>query len=274
MAKKNRSRLASLTLLEIAAGVAIGAVAVPALAADLPAKMPTKAPIAAVASYNWTGFYLGAHAGYRWADANFTSAAYTFDPGSGVVAFPARNENYHPNGGIFGLQAGYNFMVAPKWLLGIEGDFSWGNGSDSKSAIATGVDAGGDGFVLTRNSEVKLTWQATIRGRLGFVNGPWLLYGTGGVAFAHVKWSESLVLNTLSPTTTTTAAWTANKTLAGWVVGGGVEYMFNPNWIGRLEYLYEDFGSFSVPHGFGPQTGDLDLTAQKVRLAISYKFNP
>jgi opacity protein-like surface antigen len=38
-----------------------------------------------------------------------------------------------------------------------------------------------------QNSEVELTWQATIRGRLGYVNGPWLIYGTGGVAFAHVN---------------------------------------------------------------------------------------
>jgi outer membrane immunogenic protein len=80
LAKKIRSRLASLTLLEIAAGVAVGAVVVPALAADMPTKAP--APIAAPV-YTWTGFYLGAHAGYRWADADLTSAGYIFDPPGG-----------------------------------------------------------------------------------------------------------------------------------------------------------------------------------------------
>ena len=31
--------------------------------------------------------------------------------------------------------------------------------------------------------------------------------------------------------------------------GGGIERMFNPNWLVRGEYLYEDFGSCNVPLG-------------------------
>jgi outer membrane immunogenic protein len=261
---KVRTRLASLTLFDIAAGITVAATSVlPAGAQDAP--MP-----------NWTGFYIGGHAGYRWADANFTSAAYFFTPpviGGTAVAFAARNENYGLNGGIFGLQGGYNYMLTPQWLTGLEGDWSWGRGSDSKSATITGVDVNSDGFTFWRNSEVTLTWQATIRGRLGYVDGPWLFYGTGGIAFAHVKWSEAAVLNTTSPTVTTAVAWTTNKTLTGWVVGGGVEYMIDPHWIARIEYLYEGFGSFSVPYEFSPQAGNLDLKdVQKIRIAISYKF--
>jgi opacity protein-like surface antigen len=115
---------------------------------------------------------------------------------------------------------------------------------------------------------------------LGFVNGPWLLYGTGGVAFARVKWNESTVLNTTGPATVSTSAWSDDKTLTGWVAGGGVEYMFAPHWIGRVEYLYESFGDFTVPTGLvpagaPPRAGTLDLSAvQKVRVGISYKFGP
>jgi opacity protein-like surface antigen len=50
--------------------------------------------------------------------------------------------------------------------------------------------------------------------------------------------------------------------------------MFAQNWIGRLEYLYEGFRDFSVPSGFGPQAANIDLSAQKVRGGISYKFGP
>jgi outer membrane immunogenic protein len=257
MRNKARSRLASLTLLEIAAGIAVSAVAVPALAAP-----PSIAP-----SYNWSGFYVGAHAGYRWADADFTSAAYSFNPGSGTINFPARSENYNLNGGIFGLQTGYNYMFAPQWLIGIEGDWSWGHASDSTAFRAI---VGLDGLTLNRVSEVELNWEATIRARVGYAAGPWLLYVTGGGAFAHVKWSE---VSTLSGPTSRTAAWNADKTLTGFAVGAGVEYMFSPNWIGRFEYLFEDFGSFDVPHGFSPQVGNLDLSnVQKVRVGISYKF--
>jgi opacity protein-like surface antigen len=271
MAKKTRSRLAALTLLEIAAGIAVTAVAVPALAADL----PTKAPIMA-APYNWTGFYLGAHAGYRWADADFTGNGYFFDPAPpGGTAFnlPGRSEGYNPNGGIFGFQGGYNYQFAPNYLVGLEGDWSWGNASDSQNPLLNVQAVDGTTYRLNYTSEVKLGWQATIRGRLGYVQGPWLFYGTGGVAFIHVNWSDTNTLINPGGTTIATAASSASKTLAGFVVGGGAEYMLTRNWIGRLEYLYEDFGSFDVPYGFGPQTGNLDLrSVQKVRIGISYKF--
>ena len=270
MREKFRSRRTSLTLLDLAAGIAVSAVAVPALAADMPTKAP--APIAAPA-YNWTGFYVGAHAGYRWADADFTAAAYSFNPGTGTVNIPARSEGYNLNGGIVGLQVGYNYQFAPNWLIGIEGDWSWGRESANQSATITGIDASSDAFTLRRNSEVELTWQATIRGRVGFVNGPWMIYGTGGVAFARVEWTDSTTLNTTPPPTVTAANWSNDKTLTGWVAGAGFEYMFNPNWIARVEYLYESFGDFTVPHGFGPQYGTLDLShIQKVRVGINYKF--
>jgi opacity protein-like surface antigen len=48
--------------------------------------------------------------------------------------------------------------------------------------------------------------------------------------------------------------------------------MLASNWIARLEYLYEKFGDVGVPHGFGLQTGTLDLKVNKVRVGISYKF--
>jgi opacity protein-like surface antigen len=51
--------------------------------------------------------------------------------------------------------------------------------------------------------------------------------------------------------------------------------MFDPMWIGRLEYLYESFGGFDVQHGFGPQNGRVEIgDVQKVRVGISYKFRP
>ena len=259
MKTKVLTGLAALTLFDIAV----------ATAADIPRAMPVKAPVVVVPS--WTGFYIGGHAGYRWADANFSSPSYVADVGGGPMTFPARNENYGLSGGIFGLQGGYNYQFNPSWLIGIEGDWSWGRGTDTQSATLTGVAL--DGFTFRRTSEVELTWEATIRGRLGYINGPWLLYGTGGVAFTRANWSDSSWFT--AGGTTVSATWNASNTLSGWVLGGGVEYMYNPKWLVRLEYLYEQFGDFNVPHGFGPQTGKLDIGAvQKLRAGISYKFGP
>jgi opacity protein-like surface antigen len=113
--------LASLTLFDIAV----------AAAADLPVKARPPAP---VATYNWSGFYIGGHAGYRWADANFSAPGYDFDdPVFGIISFSPRNESYRPSGGIIGVQAGYNFMVTPTILAGLEGDWTWGSSSESST---------------------------------------------------------------------------------------------------------------------------------------------
>jgi opacity protein-like surface antigen len=258
--KKLLVGLASLTLLDIAA----------ASAADLPVKA---SPPARVTTYDWSGFYLGAHAGYRWAHADFSGPAYNFDPGGGVgtVSFPARSEGYRLDGGIVGAQAGYNFMITPTILAGIEGDWSWGSSSDSAAGQVILIPPS-DGLIFT--SEAKLTWQATIRGRLGVTNGPWLFYGTGGVAFAHVKWTDNSAF-VFGGTPISVSSSDIGKTLTGFALGAGVEYMWTPKWIARLEYLYENFGDVSVPFGLGPQTGTLDLKdVNKLRIAISYKFGP
>jgi outer membrane immunogenic protein len=252
--------LVSLTLWDLAA----------ANAADMPVKAPPPAPVAA---YNWSGFYVGAHAGYRWADPNFSGPGYDFDTGIGLVSFPPRNESYSANGGIFGVHGGYNYMVTPSVLVGLEGDWSWGNSSTTLATSITGLDSIGDGFTFSRVSEAKLTWQATVRGRLGYVSGPWLFYGTGGVAFTRLQWSEVSRLDAFAGTFTAGSA--GSKTLTGWVVGGGVEYMVIRNWIVRGEYLHENFGDFSIPFGFVQQAGKLELKdVNKVRVGLSYKFGP
>ena len=154
-------------------------------------------------------------------------------------------------------------MLSPSILAGIEGDWTWGSARASVSGFATND---GNAFF---GSELKLTWQATIRGRLGVVNGPWLFYATGGVAFINVAWSESATAFGV------TDGWALSKTRAGWVVGGGIEHMLpNPNWLVRVEYLYENFGSWNVPFGVTevPQIGKIELEAHKLRVGISYKF--
>ncbi len=217
----------------------------------------------------WSGFYIGAHAGYRWANSNFSSPAYDFDPGGGIITSPARNERYSLNSGIVGVQAGYNVMLTPGILAGVESDWSWGSGEDVVARTFSG--SSNDGFVFRGTSILQLTWQATIRGRLGVVNGPWLYYGTAGVAFAHAKWTDYSRLDSFF--TTVTASSSADKTLVGWALGGGVEYMFAANWSGRAEYLYENFGDFTAPHGFGPQLGTVSLRdIHKLRFAINYKL--
>ena len=63
-----------------------------------------------------------------------------------------------------------------------------------------------------------------------------------------------------------------SKDLTGFVVGGGAEYQFTPRWIGRVEYLFADFGheNFMLDTSY-PHIGD---QVQQVRAGLSYRFAP
>jgi outer membrane immunogenic protein len=65
-----------LTIMAAAIGASL-ALAHSALAADLPARMPVKAPpLVAPAVFTWTGCYIGAHGGYAWGNKRWTDPTF------------------------------------------------------------------------------------------------------------------------------------------------------------------------------------------------------
>ena len=99
-----------------AAAVSTGAFAfsAAALAADIPARMPVKAPPpVVVAVYNWTGLYIGIQGGYAWGDTEHEQ--------SGI---PASTGDFRIKGGLVGGTVGYNYQVN-SIVFGIEADYSW-----------------------------------------------------------------------------------------------------------------------------------------------------
>ena len=86
-----------------------------------------------------------------------------------------------------------------------------------------------------------------MRGRLGWLFTPTLLvYGTGGLAYGGVNTSFSIAQFTsnvlLRPGF---GAGSFADTRVGWTAGGGIEWMFWPNWSAKVEYLYYDLGTVS-----------------------------
>src|SRR5215510_1601394 len=78
----------------------------PAFAADL-GKPVYKAPApAALLPSGWAGFYIGIHGGYGWGHV-------TTDD---IFPFPSSNS---PKGGLFGVQAGYNWQFGT-FVTGLE----------------------------------------------------------------------------------------------------------------------------------------------------------
>ena len=78
----------------------------------------------------------------------------------------------------WGAQAGYNYQLG-NFVLGIEGDCQWVAGKTSTTFTAA------DRRCCRQFATSDLKWMATIRGRVGLAFSQVLVYGTGGVAFAH-----------------------------------------------------------------------------------------
>jgi outer membrane immunogenic protein len=125
--------------------------AAPSSAADLPRKA---APYIGPSYYDWTGFYIGANAGYGWAP-DFASDAKGF---------------------VGGGQFGYNWQTG-RLVLGVEGDLQYTSIKSSETVGA--VTATG-----------KIPAFATARGRIGYAWDRMMLYGTGG--WAYTKTDVSL----------------------------------------------------------------------------------
>lgn len=226
-----------------------GLIAAPAFAADIPTAAPVyKAP--APLAYSWTGLYAGGNIGIGLA-RNPTEFAVT----------TSNRFNLSPLGLIGGGQIGMNWQAAPNWVLGIEADFQGSGQTDSTSCFS-----GCTTNQLT--AKQKLDWFGTVRGRLGWTNGPALFYGTGGFAYGRVTTD----VDNTGPFTSTTPAHVTHLQ-SGWTAGGGVEAVLAGNWTGKIEYLYLDLGKLS---GVAPGP-DTVLFSSRVhdhifRLGVNYKF--
>jgi outer membrane immunogenic protein len=88
-----------------------------------------------------------------------------------------------------------------------------------------------------------------VRGRLGFLVKPNLLvFGTGGLAYGHVKSSLAISQNLIGSglgalEASFGTALNTSKLEGGWALGGGFEWMVASNWTAKAEYLYYDLGT-------------------------------
>jgi outer membrane immunogenic protein len=226
--------------------------ALPAAAADMPQRVYTKAPVMAP-MFSWGGFYIGAHVGYGWGEER--------DDLSDFVDIPA--DKFDVDGVIGGVHVGYNWQ-AGNIVFGWEGDF---DGSGIK-----GSDGFDQGEAFDGTLSMKSHWQASFRGRLGVTSENWLFYATGGVAFADVKSHLNFLYNCGGICTFDQGD---KNILVGWTVGGGIEHAFTPNWIGRIEARYTDYGSetFNLSGtDFPEQSPGVKFDFVSVTAGLSYKF--
>lgn len=246
--------------------------------------------------YVWTGWYAGANIG-----GSFGRSSTDFT----IAGVPFGSMSPKMDGVLGGLQAGYNWQIG-RAVLGWETDFG-ATGQRSTSSLidfipgvpgvpgtpgvacifedgpgtpcrpGTGIPGtpgipaipAVTGLVTYQN---KLPWFGTVRGRVGFAaTDRWLAYLTGGLAYADVSTSETLVVGGVS------SALITDSIRIGWTIGGGIETVLWSGWTAKLEYLYLDFGTVNNSLiGIAPITPiatSTHVTDQIVRVGLNYRFN-
>lgn len=182
-----------------------------ASAADMVLK--AKAPPAPLLT--WNGFYVGGHLGYVWTSPEINAA----DTAAMVATYGATPK---PEGVYGGIHGGYNYQMANRWVLGIEGSvegFGIKGVSDTVGLPGTSLHAWSD-------------WSGSVVGRVGYGADAWMPYALAGVMWATGKaeWVSG-------------APGTASVTHVGWTAGFGAEYRLYPQWSVRAEYRYFDLSN-------------------------------
>ncbi len=232
--------------------------ATPVLAADLPPpaapayyKAPPMVPV-----FSWTGCYIGADVG-----GGFINDRDLERTAAGAPSPFSPTNSANPDGVMAGGYLGCNYQFSSGIVIGAEGDANWANIRGGTAQFPGSSLAG----LPNDFYEARSDFQASARGRLGYAFNRTLLYATGGAAWAHVIEHDVSVAGALSNDT--------SSTRPGWTVGAGLEYAFLNNLVGRAEYRYSDFGTFSYsPAVFAPFVENHRITENQVLVGLSYKF--
>jgi outer membrane immunogenic protein len=127
-----------------------------ALAADIPPPYTPPPPLTPVAPaptvFSWTGYYVGATAGFGWA-----------------------GDTIDNEGWIAGGYAGANLQLNSNIVIGLEGDFTF-TGKEGTSGTTT----------------VSNPWNTTLRGRVGYAFNRLMIYGTAGVAVGRLEVDDTV----------------------------------------------------------------------------------
>jgi outer membrane immunogenic protein len=241
-------------LLGAAAVLAALSVAAPASAADLPARVYTKAPVMVPAIYDWSGVYIGINGG-----GGSTHKCWDITNDLGFVV-PTTSEGCHDaTGGFVGGQLGYRWQSSA-WVFGVEVQGDWADFKGSNTSLFFGPGA---------TNQTKMDAFGLFTGQVGYAWNNVLWYVKGGAAVTDDKYRGlTTVGNVLVDS--------ANDTRWGGTVGTGVEVSFAPNWSVAFEYDHLFMGTHSVnlttPAGVLSRTDNIKQDVDIGSVRVNYRW--
>jgi len=222
----------------------------------------------------WSGVYVGAFAGYGWADVSIVDGgtAITNPPYGAFACGPALTGNYcntpfelASSGLLGGVHLGVSWQTG-NLVFGVEGDVGWIDIGAEKTLIRP--------FNDRDIASATLEWHATLTGKVGLSFQRALYYVRGGAAFARAQIDAADMDLGGSGFEIYQGSFVSSKELLrGWALGAGVEYALNPRLSLRAEYLYMDFGTFTARSSDG-DIYDHDVALHTARLGLSFRLQP
>jgi len=224
----------------------------------------------------WQGLYAGAALGGREQETEWKQDGKFESPFNGeVIDIGLNSKNTSKDSAAYiALYGGYNWALGERLLAGVELAGGYANNQSEKNRLDIGLPTQLDLYV-----SVKTDWDASLRGRLGFLLTPSvLLYGTGGVAATRLNTTGYCGVTTFPILCGASTKTDDSKTLVGWTAGFGAETRLTDNLLARVEYQYSDYGSesFWAPEATQNQAygvhNKVDLTTQTLSLGLAYRF--
>jgi outer membrane immunogenic protein len=253
-------------------------------------------------TYNWSGWYLGANAGWGLRNENsFASASYystlginEYDPGiasgstskhQGLTA--GATLGYQRQFGLFVLGADYDMQYAsiadsPKYATASFSRIS-GRVATFEDYIAGRIDPTASNKTYSA-SNVDTTdgdnnrWIGIAKLRAGYAVDRVMLFVTGGVAYRFSSETRDTVVTESEGATTTYAGYNTSP-VWGYALGGGLEYALSDKITAKFDYTRLNFGAATVVDPFASTaagkvvTSQMDRHTDLVRATISYRFN-
>lgn len=233
---------------------------------------------AAAQDDNWSGWYVGGNIGANWGNSKLNA---TVAPGGGSTVIPPQDVTYinaqsqadsNKVGFTGGVEGGYNW-VSGSWLFGVESEFVALDVNERSNATYNAQLPANAGITYGINQRVKTSWMWSLRPRIGYVSGPWLWYGTAGVATTDAKVQIQFQDNRIPPNTLTSDN---SSTKTGYIAGLGGAYSLGPNSSIKGEWLYAGFGNLRAvatsANGFVELSSKATVNTNIFRVGYDWRF--
>jgi outer membrane immunogenic protein len=232
------------------------------------------------AAQQFTGPYIGVHAGYGGGDSGTRTTL------SGQWAIESQDVQDHvvhmtsqdldPKGALYGGQVGYSYQTPGNVVVGAEADFSLLDIDDREIHGPMAVPSA-PSLSYTAGNRVNAKHMYSLRGKLGYAIGKTMIYAHGGYAWVKAEYDSSLTSNGGY-----LKAGERTKTSEGLIYGAGIETKFTNNVSGLAEVSYTNQGHVSFQNAYLPgstftspaynETSRQSLQLVLGRVGVNFRF--